>query len=357
MKIAIDISPLKKDNFLQHRVRGTGFYIENLKKSLLKYYTKNQYIFYTRGEILPSDIDIVHVPYFEPFFLTLPSTKKYKTIITVHDLTPLVFPKYFPIGIKGKLKWEIQKNRLKNADRIITDSESSKKDIIKHVGIPEERITVVYLAAGEEFRDRGNESENLQIKPRDLKQKYNLPEKFVLYVGDVTWNKNLPRLLKAIKKTNIPLVMVGKALVQKDFDKTNPWNQDLMEVQQGVAQNKKIICLGFVSSEDLRILYNIATVFVMPSIYEGFGLPIVEAMTCGLPIITTKEGSLPEVAGNAALYVNAYDEESLSKGISKLFFDKELQKDLVRKGFDQVKKFSWRKTAEATMRTYEKTYK
>src|SRR5438132_1282512 len=107
MKIAFDISPISLSKLLSHRVRGTGFYVENLKKSLLKYFPNHTYIFFQRGDTLPSDIDLVHYPYFEPFFLTLPFFKKYRTVITVHDLTPLVFPQEFPIGIKGKLKWEI----------------------------------------------------------------------------------------------------------------------------------------------------------------------------------------------------------------------------------------------------------
>jgi len=350
MNIAIDTSSLKEGNFLSHRVRGTGFYIENLKRAIQQYYPDNQYTFFIRGEKLPKNIDLVHYPYFEPFFRTLPIIKRYKTVVTVHDLTPLVFPKYFPIGIKGSVKWQIQKLALKSADSIITDSECSKNDIIKHTEVSPSRIHVVHLAASGEFK----EIKSSKLKVKSLREKYSLPDKFVLYVGDVTWNKNLPRLIEAVKKINVTLVMVGSALVQNDFDRSNPWNQDLLKVQKMVENDKRIIRLGFVPTEDLVSIYNLATVFAMPSFYEGFGLPILEAMSCGCPVVTTKEGSIPEVAGDAAYYVNAYDVNSIASGINKVFSDQKLQEELFLKGLKQAEKFSWKKTAEDTVRMYER---
>lgn len=358
MNIAIDISPLEDSGVLSHRVRGTGFYIENLKKSLLKYYPKNKYSFFIRGEKLSDNINLVHYPYFEPFFLTLPFFKKQITAVTVHDLTPLVFKKYFPSGVRGKMKWQIQKMALKSADAIITDSESSKKDVIKYTGLPSSKIHTVYLAAGEEFKQVQSSTLRLrsgrEFKVQSLKEKYNLPEKFVLYVGDVTWNKNLPRLVEAVKQINVTLVMVGSALVQKKFDPTNPWNQDLLKVSKSTEGDKRIIKLGFVPIEDLVGIYNLATVFVMPSLYEGFGLPILEAMSCGCPVVTTKEGSMPEVAGNAAYYVNPYDINDIANGIGEVFFSQKLQNELSQKGLKQTRKFSWKETARKTTSVYEK---
>lgn len=345
MKIAIDVSPLQTG----HKVRGVGFYLENLKNALLKYFPKNEYIFFERGDKFSKDLDLVHFPYFEPFFLALPLYKKYKTVVTVHDLTPIVFPNAFPKGIKGKIKWQMQRYSLKKANLIITDSESSKKDILKYVGVKQDKVRVVYLAAGEQFKklETGNwESE--------IKKQYGLPNRFVLYVGDVTWNKNLPRLLDAVVQLGIPIVMVGKSLVSKDYDSNNPWNHDLNRVNEIANGNKNIIRLGFISNEDLVKIYNLATVFVMPSLYEGFGLPILEAMSCGCPVITSKEGSLKEVAGNAAYYVDAYDVESIKNGINKVFNDESLRKELSEKGLDNVKKFSWKKTAEETLEVYKK---
>lgn len=346
MKIAIDISPLQTG----HKVRGAGFYLENLKRALVKYYPQNEYKFFTRGENLPEDVDLVHFPYFEPFFLALPIYKKYLTVVTVHDLTPIVFKKHFPRGLKGEIKWQMQKYALKKANAIITDSNCSKKDIIKRVGVPAERVSVIYLAAGEEFKI----IHNSEFIIRNLRKKYNLPEKFVLYVGDVTWNKNLPRLVEVVKSINVPLVMVGKALVSEDFDRNNPWNKDLVKVQDLAKDDKNIIRLGFVPTEDLVTIYNLATVFVMPSLYEGFGLPILEAMSCGCPVITTKQGSLGEVAGDAALYVDAYSKEDMTKGIKEVFENPILQKKLMLEGLKRINEFSWKKAAGETLEVYKK---
>lgn len=349
MKIAIDISPLETG----HKVRGVGFYLEHLKSSLVKYFSKNEYVFFKRGEELPRDVDLVHFPYFEPFFLALPIYKKFKTVVTVHDLTPIVFPNLFPRGLKGELKWQMQKYALKQTNAIITDSKNSKDDILKYVGIKENKAHVVYLAAGEDFKvlKDGKWKE-------ELRKKYKLPEKFVLYVGDVTPNKNLPRFITAIQAANVPLVLVGKAFVS-DFDKTNPWNKDLARIHEQIEEIKSkskelITVLGFVSQEDLLSLYNIATISILPSFYEGFGLPVLEAQACGTPVITTKEGSLVEVGGSSVYYVDAYNYVKMAKGIKDVFENEKIQENLRELGFKNVQRFSWRKTAGETLKVYEK---
>lgn len=344
MKIAIDVSPLTSG----HKVRGVGFYLKYLKDSLVRYHPSNEYIFFTQRSEIEYPVDVIHYPYFDPFFLTLPLRKRAKTIVTVHDLTPLVFPRAFPSGIKGKIRWLIQRQALRSADAVIADSEASKKDILHFTGLPDEKVHVVYLAAGEEFTEAGKKAAK-----NDIIKKYQLPEKFALYVGDVTWNKNLPRLVEAALKADIPLVMAGKALSEKGFDAANPWNADRVQLEKLINGEKSIFRLGFIPTDDLVGLYKSAQVFVMPSLYEGFGLPILEAMSCGCPVITTKEGSLPEVAGDAAYYVDAYSVESISKGIEAVFKNQRLQKELQSKGFEQAKKFMWKKTALETIHIYE----
>lgn len=352
MKIAIDITPIQGSD-QGHKVRGVGFYLEHLKKSLVKYFPENEYIFFTQSGEVNDDVDVVHYPYFDPFFFTLPLSKKHKTVVTVHDLTPLVFPQHFPAGLKGSLRWQIQKYKLKKVDGIITDSKASREDIIKIVGVSGSKVDVAYLAAGEEYRRISKK----EIVDKKIKEKYNLPDKFVLYVGDVTWNKNLPRFLHAIKKLHLPLVMVGKVLVDKNFDTSHPWNKDLVEVQKLVEGDTSIARLGFVPTEDLVYLYNMATVFVFPSVYEGFGLPVLEAMQCGSPVVTTKGGSLSEVAGDAAILVDGYDIQNMANGIQEVCSNEKLQKELREKGFEQAKKFSWKKTAEETINAYKKVLK
>ena len=188
---------------------------------------------------------------------------------------------------------------------------------------------------------------------KEIRKKYGLPEKFILYVGDATWNKNLPRLIEVASKISVPLVMVGKALIDRNIDTKNPWNKDLVKVQEEASQNKNVLRLGFVSSEDLVALYNLATLFIMPSIYEGFGLPVLEAMGCGCPVVTSRGGSLAEVVGEAGRYIDPYDVDSIAKGISEVFNDPSLQKELSQKGIIQSRKFTWRKTADETMGVYE----
>lgn len=344
MNIAIDESPL----YTGHKVRGVGFYLKNLKDALIKSDKRNNYIFFRSKNEIPENINLIHYPYFDPFSLSLPSERIDQIIVTVHDLTPLKFPKLFPSGIKGKVKWLVQRKRLQKVKAIITDSLASKEDIMSLVGVSKERVHVVCLAAPEHF---------VKLKSgewqKEIRSKYKLPEKFVLYVGDATPNKNLPRLIEAIKQINIPLVMVGKAIAEPAQNPSNAWNKDLVVVQQQIKNNNLLFTLGFVPDDDLVKLYNIATCLVMPSLYEGFGLPVLEAMQSGCSVITSKEGSLPEVADNAAYFVDAYSIESIANGIKTVCEDTELQKDLSEKGIKQAKKFSWKKTAEETIMVYE----
>jgi len=345
MRIAIDISPLQTG----HKVRGVGFYLMHLKEALITYFPEHDYLFFENKEQINKEIDLIHYPYFDPFFITLPFFEHYKRVVTIHDLTPIVFPDHFPAGIKGNFSWQMQKINLKKVDAIITDSDASTNDVIKYAGVPSKKIHSVHLAAGEEFQRITNH----ESRVKDVKKKYNLPNEFVLYVGDVTWNKNLPRLVEAMKELQLPLVMVGKSLVEKEFDRTNPWNKDLISVQKETEGDSNFIKLGFVPTDDLVALYNLATVFTFPSVYEGFGLPVLEAMQSGCPVVTTKGGSLAEVAGDAAYFVDGYDTESIAKGIGEVFETEKLRNSLREKGFTQAKKFSWQQTAKKTIEAYK----
>lgn len=344
MKVAIDISPLIGG----HKVRGVGFYLQNLKNALIEYFPNNDYFFFDKTTSIPDEFRVVHFPYFEPFFLTLPALSNKKVVVTVHDLIPIIFKQHFPPGLKGSVKWQIQKRKLKKANAIITDSEASKKDIETILGIQSQNINTVYLAAAQDFKPVKIQEELL-----DIKTKYNLPDNFLLYVGDVGWNKNLPRIIQAVKETNYTLVMVGKALINGNVNTKNPWNKDLAEVRKQTAGDERFIKLGFIPTSDLNSLYNDALALIMPSIYEGFGLPILEAMQAGCPVITSKEGSIPEVAGDAGLYVNAYDTSSIQEGIIKLLASEQLQRQLSKKGIERGKLFSWKKTAQQTLKVYE----
>lgn len=344
MKIAIKSIPENSG----HKYRGSGVYADKLMHALESFFPEHKYTYFSNLEELDHTVDIVHYPFFEPFFLTLNRTKKFPFIVTVHDLIPLRFPTYFPSGLRGGIKWYMQRSILRQAAIVITDSESSRKDINKFAGIREDKIKVVYLAADEHFNNKRSINTNLE-----LRKKYKLPEKFVLYVGDVTWNKNLVNLIEAIENINVPLVLAGKALTQNIIDEKNIWNQSLVKVNKIISERKQFIKLGFLPKDDLVRLYQSATVFTMPSFYEGFGLPILEAMQSGCPVVTSKNSSIPEIAGDAALYVNPYDVNDIASGIKKIFNNERLRSELRIKGIKQAGKFTWKNTAEGTIKIYE----
>lgn len=343
MRIAINTEALNTS----YKIQGTGVYIDQLITNLKRHFKENEYISFSRIQNIPKNVDLVHYPSFNPFFLTLPLRKPFPTVVTVHDLIPLVFPQHFPPGMKGKLKWQIQKISLRGVSAIIADSNSSKHDIAKYTSIPDKKIYAIYLAASESFKP----IKSTLLLDR-IRVKYHLPEKFVLYVGDVLWSKNVPNLIKAIKEINLTLVMVGKQTKVTSFDESNPWNRDLVFLNKETKDDRRIIRLGFVSDQDLVRIYNTATLLVQPSFYEGFGLPILEAMACGCPVITTRGGSFPEVAGEAAFYVDPHNASNIANGIGEVFFNNKLQNELSQKGSTQAKKFSWKKTARETVEVY-----
>lgn len=345
MKVALDVSPLQTG----HKVRGVGYYLKNLKEAFEKYESEIASFTYFSSLSEIKNAEVVHFPYFDPFSKAVPFNLSVPTVCTIHDLTPIKFSKYFPAGLKGNVNWRINKYQAKKLAAVITDSESSKKDIINYLSYPKEKIHVVYLAADEKFSPQ----KLSQQRKEELIRKYHLPDTFALYVGDVTWNKNIPRLIKACIKKDIPLVLAGKALLDTDYDRNHPWNSDLVVSQELIAANKNVMALGFVDDNDLVDLYRLAAVFVMPSLYEGFGLPVIEAMQSGTPVVTSKEGSLPEVGGEAVMYVDAYSEESISDGIASVFSSERVRKELSEKGLKQAKKFSWKKTADHTIEVYK----
>ncbi len=338
MRVAIDVSPLETG----HQFRGVGFYTKRLVKALKEFDRENEYILST-GRQPPATSDLVHYPYFDLFFLTLPMKKIAPTVVTIHDVIPLIFPEKYPKGIKGWLKFQIQKFSLKGAKAVITDSQNSKKDIIKYLGFPKEKSYVIPLAAGEEFKPLAK-----------TRRKYSLPERFVLYVGDINWNKNIPGLVRACEKAKIPLVIVGKQAVSQDYDRAHPENQDLVWLQKKIEENPLLTALGFVSTQDLVAIYNLASVYCQPSFYEGFCLPVLEAMACGTPVVCSQTSSLPEVVGEAAVLVDPSNADDVYRGIKRLIEDEKLSDSLRQKGLQQARRFSWQKTARETINVYKK---
>ena len=344
LKVFIDQVPLRSG----HAARGIGSYIRNLVDALNK--GKEVKLVGNIG-----DADLVHYPYFDLFFLTLPLSKPKSTVVTIHDVIPLIYPEHYKQGIKGWLKFQMQKRSLKNVDAIITDSETSKKDILRFLDVPQDKIHIIHLAPSPSFKKIAQKN---SVLPRTV-EKYNLPEKFILYVGDVNYNKNIPGLLHAFKilsnhptiqSSNLKLVLVGGAFQNKTLTET----QNIFELINRLKLEDKVIITGFVPGQDLVCLYNLATVYCQPSFYEGFGLPVLEAMKCGCPVVAGKTQSLVEIAEGAALFVNPKDPNNISDGLLKVLSDQTTKTILIKQGIVHVKKFSWEKTAQETIDVYKK---
>lgn len=293
--------------------------------------------------------DLVHSPFFEPYFFSLPILAKAKLVVSIHDATRLVFPDKFPAGIRGKTEWAIQRLLLPGkVAHIITDSQTSMKDISRLYPWPEEKITSVYLAADRAFK-------KLTKINKNLISKYHLPKKFLLYVGGANWNKNVLTLCQATQELNLPLVIVGKEWVNSEIDLSNIEAGPVKQVREYTRNNPRFIFPGFVPTGDLVEIYNLAAVYVQPSIYEGFGLPVLEAMSCATPVVCGQNSSLKEIAGDAALFANVTDPTDLASTVTRLLTLPSGERENIQKrGLAQAAKFSWEKTAENTYATYRK---
>lgn len=343
MRIGINIKSLQDDN----QFRGVGFYTQNLINHLKK--LPGVEVVESIGKF--ENIDLVHYPSFDLFSPTLPLFKVRPIVVTIHDLIPLVFPQCYPVGIKGNIFFHYQKLALKKADAVITDSSSSKKDIIKFLGVEENIIYPIYLAPSEEFVKITNPSKLLEVI-----KKYNLPENFILYTGNVNFNKNILNIAKAVIGAGITLVMVGKGF-ENTADLNHPELKSYREFLEITKDSPLIHKLGFIPNEELVAVYNLAKIVLLPSYYEGFGLPILEAQACGVPVITANVSSMPEVAGSSALMVSPQNPLEIAEAIKKLLLDKSLRTKLINAGFENIKRFSWQKVAEDSYSVYQKVLK
>jgi glycosyltransferase involved in cell wall biosynthesis len=268
-----------------------------------------------------------------------------KSIVTCHDLISLLFPEWYPALDRMMYNFKF-KSSCKNADTIIAISENTKNDIIKYYNIDPQKIQVVYPSFDNVFAQIKDSSSNEII----FKQ-LSLPKEYLLYVGSVTERKNLLSIIKAIEmlssENRLPLVVVGNGRSYKK------------KVQEYISEKKldlKIIWLENISENGvLRIIYQQARIFIYPSLYEGFGMPVMEAMLCKTPVITSNTSALPEAGGPDSYYIDPNNAEQIAEGIEKILTNESLRNTMIVKGFDYVQKFSGKKTASDTISVYQKT--
>jgi len=351
---------------------GVGRYTQNLLKGLAAVDKENQYVLFCHHqsanlapeapnfattivthpvfsmssqlswarEVNQANLDIFHSPHFVLPLLFAPSS-----VVTIHDLIPLLFPGNLRSKAAQMYYTTMIKLTTKKAERIIAVSNRTKEDLIKNLGISVRKITVIPEAADERYRPLEKEKGDF----RTVLKKY-ASHQFLLYVGNYKPHKNLIRLVEAFDQALPELPKGSQLVIVGPRDKRYP---EIGRLVKKLALEKSVILAGYVSEEELLILYNSATAFVFPSLYEGFGLPPLEAMACGLPVISSNLSSLPEVVGKAALSINPEDVEDMRRAIVGVFSDEELRQDLRRKGLARAKKFSWEKTAEMTLEVYE----
>lgn len=349
MKVAFNIYPLHSG----HKTRGVGLYTTSLLQTIKKEGIEVQE-FKDISEV--KDAEVVHYPWFDLFFRSL-KLNKIPTVVTVHDVMPLIFPKEHPLGIRAKVNLFLQTLSLKKAKRIVTISQTSKEDIIKYLKINESKIVVIPEAAGHQFKQLNSSS------LLELKRRHQLPDRFLLYVGDANFVKNLPFLIEGFKKlkedrtfSDVKLVLVGGAFLKKVEDIDHPELESLKKVNRLIREfnlESEIFRPGQVSEEDLVKFYNLATVYIQPSLYEGFGLPILEAFKCGTPVICSQTSSLNEVGRDVPIYFDPNDQDQFIRVLSDFLQDKSLQEELSKKGLKRAEDFSWEKTAKETIKVYE----
>jgi len=289
-------------------------------------------------------IDVFHSPDFiMPFF-----TGKTRVIITVHDLIPYICPR---LCARSKKVRFLRAYRfftalaVKRSFRVITDSENSKRDIISVLGVKEEKIRMIY---------NGVEGRFSPLRERDriesIKEKYSLSSRNILYVGRQDPSKNLEVLIRAFHRLKREGDIEGTLVIAGKKDARYPAPYRLAD-EMGLKDD--IIYTGYVEEEELPVLYNACDLFVFPSLYEGFGLPPLEAMACGVPVIVSDRTSLPEVAGDAALMIDPSDVGRLAENMKKLLDDTDLRKTMVKRGIDRAARFSLDNMAKKTLAVYE----
>jgi glycosyltransferase involved in cell wall biosynthesis len=288
-----------------------------------------------------SGVDVIHYPdsIINPPGIALPC------VLTSHDIQHEYFPRHFPFQTRLLRKLTYGPSARK-ARRIITDSQFTRDTLVEKFRIPADKITAIHWGVDTAFRPDMSLAEVQRVR-----QKYCLPQVFAFYPASTWPHKNHPRLVQAISllqkkhRSDCKLVLCGQP----------QWGHDaLLSALKAYDLQGDVLILGYVPAKDLPALYHAASLLVYPSLFEGFGIPLVEAMSCGCPIVCSNTTSLPELVGDAAVLVNPYDVEGLANAIWRVLNDRDLRADLVAKGLARARHFSWEKAARQTLQVYRR---
>lgn len=349
MKVLLDTAPLQNAS----SGRGIGAYTRELLSSLRELASiEHPLVLQATHELSQpviepeNEFDLIHYPYFDLFFETLPKTHKLPFIVTIHDVIPLLYPRQYPKGVKGSIRLWRQKKRVQQAALIITDSEASKKGIQTKLGIPAQKIRVIPLAGNSQIKELS------ESQARRYAEKLDLPGKYIVYVGDINYNKNLPVLLLALTQLPDDLHL---CVISRTFNNTDiPEGQQLAKIIKDNNLSSRVHLLDIPAGNPsaFSAVLRQSEALVQPSLWEGFGLPVLEAMQAGAVVVSSNAGSLPEVVGDAGILVEP-TLIGLVSGIEEAVkLRGEKRQALLEAGRQQTKKFSWQMTAQRTYQVY-----
>jgi glycosyltransferase involved in cell wall biosynthesis len=289
------------------------------------------------------EADALHVPYWAP-----PLRSSVPIVVTIHDIIPLILPQYRG-GPLVRAYTELVSAATRGATLILTDSEASRSDIVQHLRIPADRVRTIYLAADPEFTDRVD-----PIDTAALRKNYDLPEEYVLYLGGFDVRKNVETLLQVytwaqdVLGDNYPLVIAGNLP-----DRHDDFFRDPRVIAKQIEVEDVVRFIGRVAEEDKVALYQQARTFLYPTVYEGFGLPALEALACGVPVVGSNASSVPEIVGDAGVLVDPQDARAMAGALIAVCTEDPLHDELSKRAQKQAAQFSWERCARETVQAYE----
>lgn len=317
--------------------RGVGFYAQFLSESLEK----------EKGiELTDKNPDLIHYPFFDLFYPTLPIKKTVPTVVTIHDLTPLVLSSLYPRGVRGSINLLRQWLSLQSVSAVLTDSVNSQQDLIKIFKLSPKKVFVTPLSVNPIYQQTLSSK-----KISTVRKKYSLPDKFILTVAaGPNPNKNLPTLAQVTQDLKIPLIIAGGGVAKPaPTGKVHPELKDLVKLKQ----YSHVITPGFVPDEDLLAFYKLTSLYCQPSLYEGFGMPVLEAMNAGCLVVSSRVSSLPEIYSRSTITFDPQNLEEMKQSLNHaLNLTAKKKTALIKEAKTKARDFTWKKTAQATIKVY-----